>query len=420
MEDFPKIFKIRQKADPPTLENVEQEVHRLLKQFELSKRVRRGERIGITAGSRGIRDKSKVLRILVEHLKNLGTLPFIIPCMGSHGGATAKGQVKLLESLGITEDTVGAPILSSMDVKEIGWTKFGTPVLVDKNLCEMDKIIVVNRIKPHTDFKGEFESGLIKMMAIGMGKHQGALMAHRLTIKHGFPEVLLEFGTIVLQKMPILCGIGIVENQYDRTAFVEVVKPEEWLEREKVLLRKARELMPMLPFDLLDLLIVDEMGKDISGSGMDTNVIGRLSFIGSPKPTKPKIIRIFVRDLSEESHGNASGIGMADYTTRRLVEKIDYPATNINCMTSMGPEDARIPIFFETDREALDAAYQTSGVLQARDFRILWIKNTLELEYLFASEVFLRETKTNPNLEVLSDLSPIPFDEKGNLLSSGF
>ena len=416
MENLPKIFKIRQKIDAPHLEDVEKKVNELLDQFGLSQKVKKGERIGLTAGSRGIKDNPKVLKTIIEGLKDLGTSPFIVPCMGSHGGATAEGQIEVLESLGITEKSVGAPILSSVEVEEIGRTKFGTPVLVDKNLLGADKIIVVNRIKPHTDFEGEIESGLVKMMAIGMAKPRGALMVHRLTIKHGFPAVLAEVGSILLNKLPIFFGVGIIENQYDETAFIDLLKPEEIVEKEKVLLKKAKELIPFLPFNQIDILIVDEIGKDISGAGMDTNVIGRNLFIGGTKSNKPKITRIFVRDITEESHGNATGIGMADYTTKRLVDKMDYASTRINVTTGMSPENGRVPIFFETDREALSIAHYNSGVFDPQDLRALWIKNTLEIEYLYASEAFLNQARSNPRLEILSEPFDFPFDQDGNLI----
>ena len=416
MENLPKIFKIRQKIEAPRLENIEKKVNELLDQFQSSKKVKKGERIGLTAGSRGIKDKPKVLKTIIEHLKDLGAFPFVVPCMGSHGGATAEGQIEVLESLGITEKSVGAPILSSVEVEEIGRTKFGTPVLVDKNLLGADKIIVVNRIKPHTDFEGEIESGLVKMMAIGMAKPRGALMVHRLTIKHGFPAVLAEVGSILLNKPPIFFGVGIIENQYDETAFIDLLKPEEIVEKEKVLLKKAKELIPFLPFNQIDILIIDEMGKDISGAGMDTNVIGRNLFIGGTKSNKPKITRIFVRDITEESHGNATGIGMADYTTKRLVDKMDYASTRINVTTGMSPENGRVPIFFETDREALSIAHYNSGVFDPQDLRILWIKNTLEIEYLYASEVFLNQARSNPRLKILSEPFDFPFDQDGNLI----
>jgi len=250
-----------------------------------------------------------------------------------------------------------------------------------------------------------------------MGKHQGALMVHRLTIKHGFPAVIGEVGSIILKKLPILFGVGMIENQYGKTAFIDLLRSEKLVEQEKALLKRGRRLIPSLPFDQMDILILDEMGKNISGAGMDTNVIGRRLFIGSPKLRKPKITRIFVRDVTEESHGNVTGIGMADYITKRLFDKIDYSSTAVNCLTGMGPENGRIPIFFERDRDVLSTAHDNSGVLHPQDLRILWAKNTLELEYLYASQALLKEARSNPRLEILSDPFEIPFDSNGNLIS---
>jgi len=417
MENFPKMFKIRQKINAPRVENIERRVNELLDQFEIQRKVKRGERIALTAGSRGIKDKPRVLRTIVERLKDLGASPYLVPCMGSHGGATAEGQTEVLESYGITEQTVGAPVVSSVEVEKIGKTKFGTPVLIDKNILKADKIIVVNRIKLHTDFKGEFESGLIKMMVIGMGKPEGAMMVHRLTIKHGFPAVLTEVGSIILKKLPIFFGMGILENPFDETAFVELLNPQQMFKQEKALLKKARGLMPRLPFEQIDILIVDELGKNVSGAGMDTNVIGRCHSINHQKPKRPRITRIFVRDLTEASHGNACGIGMAEYTTRRLVDKIDYPSTHINSITGMTPENGRVPVFFEQDREALETAHYNSGVFNPKDLRIVWIKNTLDLEYVYASQPFLKEARSNPKLEILGKPFDLPFDENGNLVS---
>lgn len=417
MEKWPRIFKIHQKIATPRLADVEKEMHSLLDRFNLSAKVKPGERIAITAGSRGIRDKAKILRVIVSRLKSLQAKPFIVPCMGSHGGATAEGQVKVLHHLGITEEFVGAPIVSSMEVKEIGRTKFGTPVLIDRNICEQaDKIIVVNRIKPHTDFDFEIESGLNKMMIIGMGKHKGALMAHRLTIKYGFATMFSEIQPIILKALPFFFGVGIIENQYDQTASIHLLTPENFWEGEKPLLKRAKEIMPRLPFKQIDILVVDEIGKNISGAGLDPNVTGRLYFIGSPPLKEPKITRIFVRDLTPETEGNAIGIGFAEYTTKRLVKKIDPVATAINCITGMGPECGRIPLAFDQDREALQAAFDNSGVLDIKDLRLVWIKNTLELEYLWASESMLAEVQANPNLEVVSELQEIPFDAQGNMV----
>lgn len=417
MDPLPRIFKIRQKIEAPRLPDVEKEMHARLDRFGLSGKIRPGERIALTAGSRGIRDKAKVLKVIAARLKSLGANPFLVPCMGSHGGATAEGQVQILHHLGITEEYVGAPIISSMEAKEIGRTKFGTPVLIDKNICEQaDKIIVVNRIKPHTDFDYHIESGLNKMMVIGMGKHKGALMAHRLTIKHGFPTMLSEIQPIILKALPFFFGVGIIENQYDQTASLHLLEPKDFWEGEKPLQKRAKEIMPRLPFKQIDVLVVDEIGKNISGAGLDPNVTGRLYFIGSPPLKEPKITRIFIRDLTPETEGNAIGIGFAEYTTTRLVKKIDPRPTAINSITGMGPECGRVPIAFDQDREALQAAFDNSGVLDPSDLRLVWIKNTLEMEHLWASEPMLKEAKANPNLEVVSGLQDVPFDGAGNMV----
>ncbi len=417
MDPLPRIFKIHQKIASPRLADVPKEMNALLDRFGLPGKIKPGERIALTAGSRGIRDKAKILKVIATRLKALGAKPFLVPCMGSHGGATAEGQVEMLKHLGITEEFIGAPIVSSMEVKEIGRTKFGTPVLIDANICaQADKIIVVNRIKPHTDFDFEIESGLNKMMVIGMGKHKGALMAHRLTIKHGFSTMLPEVQPIILKALPFFFGVGIIENQYDQTASLHLLEPQNFWEGEKPLLKKAKEIMPRLPFKQMDILVVDEIGKNISGAGMDPNVTGRLYFIGSPPLKEPKITRIFVRDLTPETEGNAIGIGFAEYTTTRLVKKIDPVPTAINSITGMGPECGRIPIAFDQDREALQAAFDNSGVLDAKDLRLVWIKNTLEMEYLWASEPMFNEAKANPLLEVISGLQDIPFDAAGNMV----
>jgi hypothetical protein len=417
MDPLPRVFKIRQKIASPKLADVEKEMNAQLDRFGLAGKVKPGERIAITAGSRGIRDKAKVLKVIATRLKALGAKPFIVPCMGSHGGATAEGQVKMLHHLGITEEFVGAPIVSSMEVKEIGRTGFGTPVLIDKNICEQaDKIVVVNRIKPHTDFDHEVESGISKMIVIGMGKHKGALMAHRLTIKHGFATMFKEVLPIIRKALPFFFGVGIIENQYDQTASLHLLEPQNFYEGEKALLKKAREIMPRLPFKQMDVLVVDEIGKNISGAGMDPNVTGRLFFIGSPPLKEPKITRIFVRDLTQETEGNAIGIGFAEYATTRLVKKIDPVPTAINAITGMGPECGRVPIAFDKDQDALQAAYDNSGVIDPKDLRLVWIKNTLELEYLWASEPMLKEAKANSNLEVVSGPQEIPYDKNGNMV----
>jgi hypothetical protein len=263
----------------------------------------------------------RILKHLVAALKDLGAKPFLIPTMGSHGGGTAQGQLEVLKSLNITEESIGAPIHSSMDVAEIGRSRFGFPVYVDKYALKADGIIVMNRIKPHTEFEGPIESGLMKMMAIGMGKHRGCFEVHKQTVKFGYREVIPEIGRMILSKLPVLFGVGVLENIYDETASIRAILPARFEEEETRLLARAKRLMARLPFESIDVLVVDEMGKNISGTGMDTNVVGRIMFIGEREPVRPKIIRIVVLDLTSESHGNAVGVGLADYTTQRLLAK---------------------------------------------------------------------------------------------------
>jgi hypothetical protein len=417
VKTFPRIFKIQQLFKAPRLDRIEEKIDDLLNGFQLSKKIKRGDRVALTAGSRGIMDQARIFKIVISRLKEQGARPLVVPCMGSHGGATADGQRTVLRDLGITEETIGSPIISSMDVQEVGRSRYGAPVLIGKNLCGVDKIIVINRIKPHTHFQGTIEGGLTKMLVIGMGKHQGAQLAHRLAVRKGLLPVLLETASVVLKKLPIFFGLGIIENQYAETAFVDLIEPKSWIEKEKLLLKKARRLVPSLPFSQIDLLVVDEIGKNISGAGMDTKVIGRVPVSSKIKFMKPEITQIFVRDLSNATHGNATGIGLADFTTQRLVDKVDYQATHINCMTAICPGDAKIPIFFKTDREALQRACLATGVLDPEDLRIVWIKNTSELEYLFVSSTFFQEVNTNPRLKRVSGLFSIPFDRKGNLAS---
>jgi hypothetical protein len=380
--------------------------------------VTRGDRIAITAGSRGIRDLPAVLHAAVAAVREAGGDPFIAPCMGSHGGATAEGQRVTLESLGVTAESVGAPVVSSMDVVSVGESAFGVPVWAARDLAEADGVVVVNRVKPHTDFHGEVESGLVKMLVIGAGKHAGALSAHGLTVRHGFPAVLRDHGERLLEGLPVLCGIALVEDQRERTALVEVLRPDEFFTREHELLARAYELLPRLPFDQLDVLVVDRLGKDVSGTGMDTNVIGRCSFWGGgEKPVRPRITRILVRGLTAATHGNACGIGMADFTTARCAAEVDRAVTDVNCMTSNCPEDARIPIARATDREALAAALQTAGIRDPDQARLAWIRDTAHLQRIAVSEALLDEVRAGAALRPAGPLFPPPYDENGDLRS---
>jgi hypothetical protein len=336
--------------------------------------------------------------------------------MGSHGGATAEGQIAMLEQLGISEAYLGAPVLSSMEVVEIGRTDYDVPVFVDKNALAADHIIVVNRVKSHTKFKGPIESGLMKMMAIGMGKLKGAEFYHKAAVQHTFPKIITDAGRLVIEKTPVLCALGVVENAYGETALIAGMKSDAIESKEKELLLHSKKLMARLPFTDIDLLIVDEMGKDISGVGIDPNVTGRNRDLLGVFDHPVQVKRLFVRDLSAKSKGNAVGIGLADLTTKRLVDKIDYDATYKNCITGISPEKAAVPMHFETDRKAIEVGLGSMGLIGPEKSRTVRIKNTNRLENVEVSGAFAPEIKRRDDLEIIDGPQSMLFDAKGNLL----
>ena len=414
---FPKMIRIQQRLVAPTLSDVRAAVRAEIRTLQLAARVKAGQQVAIPAGSRGIANIVTILETVVQEMRALGLVPFVFPAMGSHGGATAEGQREVLATYGITEGRLGVPIRATMEVVELGRTPRGMPVFVDKIAAEADWVAVINRIKPHTEFSGDIESGLIKMMAIGFGNHRGALNTHQQAVKYGYRMAIPEIGMAILERLPVLFGLGILENAYDQTARVVAIPPERFMAEEKALLREARELMARLPVDFLHLLIVDEMGKDISGAGMDTNVIGRVMVIGEPEPETPKILRLYVRDLSEKTYGNAIGIGLADFCSQRLADKIDPLPTQINCITAMTPEKARLPIAFKTDREAVATALTTVGPVEPWEARVIRIKNTLEMEELQVSEALLDDLKGRPDISLIGAPEAMTFDAYGNLPS---
>jgi len=412
---LPDLVRVRRRFEAPLLDDVAGRLDALLADFGLSEHIAPGARVALTAGSRGVRDIVPVLRTVAAHVRRAGGAPFLVPCMGSHGGATAAGQAEVLASLGVTEETVGAPVVSSMDVVPAGESRFGTPVWVARDLAEAGAVVAVNRVKPHTDFRGPVESGLVKMLVIGAGKHRGAAEAHRVALRHGFPAVLEEYACLALATLPVIGGIAVIENQRDETAELHVLGADDFFTREPELLERARRLTLSLPFDEIDCLVVDEMGKDISGAGLDTNVIGRMSSRCGAAAERPRITRIVVRDLTAASHGNAIGIGMADFTTTRLLAAVDREATAVNCVTSMGPEDGRLPIAFERDVEAVEAAFATSGAASTAEFSLVWIRNTLALEELLVSTALLPVVRADASLEVLGAPLPFPAGNDGSL-----
>jgi hypothetical protein len=415
---FPQVVKIRQDFPRPRVGDVEETLREQCEREEIRSRIEPGMRVAITAGSRGISGIDRILRSLVRILKDAGAAPFIVPAMGSHGGATAEGQVEILRSLGVTEESVGAPIRSSMEVVELGETESGVPVYMDRIAHQADGVVIVGRIKQHTDFRSEVESGLLKMSSIGLGKHAEALALHAHGVK-GIRDYMVEAGKKVLSSGKVLFGVGLVENAYEETAMIEAIPPESVVEREAQLLKESARLMPKLPVSDIDVLFVDELGKNFSGTGMDTNVIGRFRIPGVEEPESPRVKYLIVSDVSEPAHGNTLGVGLADLTTRRLFGKINYDAMNQNVLTSTFLERAKIPMILSNDREALEAAIRCNWGVEPEDTRFVRIPNTLHLRYLYLSENLLDEAVANGNVEVVEEAAEMEFVQDGYFTSFG-
>ncbi|MDW8123080.1 MAG: DUF362 domain-containing protein [Armatimonadota bacterium] len=367
----------------------------------------KGRRIAITAGSRGIASIPAVLRGVVKFVRESGGEPFLFPAMGSHGGATADGQRQVLRDYGIDEEFVGAPILATMEVEKVGQLN-GIPLFTDRHAAESDGIIVVNRIKHHTDFTGPHESGLLKMMVVGMGKREGALVAHRDkadSLRRDIPKM----AEALLQKLPIVAGLAVVENGYHQVGQLVSLLPSEIVEGDRRLLSFWKRIRPRIPFCPIDVLIVERMGKDISGTGMDTKVIGRMMITGGVEPKWPLPRVIVVLDLTDASHGNAAGLGLADITTRRLIQKVDWKKTHINVFTSGFIERDRIPVVAENDREALEWALEVAKVRDPSQARIVRIRDTNSLGTFYASEGLWEEARKKPSLR-LGSVSQLEFD----------
>jgi len=405
---FSRMYEIEQEFDRRKLEDPAGTLRSLLKESPEASRIRPGMRVAITAGSRGIDNLPLLTATLVREVRARGGEPFIVPAMGSHAGATAEGQLEMLRALGITEEAMDAPIVSSMEVVEVGLTPDGAPVYCDKNAFRSDMIVVINRVKVHTAIKGPNESGIVKMIAVGLGKQKGAESMH----DHGLAETMLDAARVSLEKAPIGFGVALVENSLDQTARVAVVEPGDFIAEERELLKEAKAFLPGIPFDSLNVLIVEEMGKNISGTGMDSNIVG-LNRRGLPGKWTPEVDRLVVLDLTEESHGNACGIGMADITTRRLVDEIDFDAVYANVLTSGFLRGGFIPITLDTDREAIAAALRPFEVDAVRLARI---RNTLYLERMAVSEALLAEVEAMGKVRVVRELAPLEFDAAGNLL----
>lgn len=418
-ESLPRCFRIRQHFADDAIPDVGAEVAARIAASSLPQRVRPGQTVAIAVGSRGIDRFAEIAAATVRAVRDIGGVPWIIPAMGSHGGATAEGQTKVLAEYGITPATMGCEIRSSMVVRQLGTTANGSPVYFDVQALAADHIVVINRIKPHTRIAGPHESGVVKMMLIGLGKHQGASGYHQAMTRISFETLAQEAIPMILAQCPIALGLAVVENAYDRIAVVEAIETDQILTRETQLLEIARRRMPRLPFDDADLLIIDRIGKNISGSGLDTNVVGRKTNDKLAAPDEyPKIHQIYVRGMTPQSAGNASGIGIAEYCRSDLVRQMDLDKTRVNCLTALHITAAAIPAHWETDREVLRIAAGQSGRSTAEQLRWLWIADTLHVSDMLCGEAYWREASERNDLSILGEPEALRFDAAGQLVEA--
>ncbi len=410
---IPQVVRVRQKFDSTALENPVATLEEELKKPGALESIRAGQRVAICVGSRGVANIAAFILATVKVIEGCGARPFIVPCMGSHGGATPEGQEEVLAHLGITGQTMGAPIISSLEVTRIGELPNGLPVYVDKNVMNADAVVVINRIKPHTCFRGPVESGLTKMIVIGLGKQRGAESCHQLGFKD-MAENIVRMARIILNKVPIIFGIGLVENAYDKTCLIEVLPAETIEKREPELLQIAKSRMPSLLFNQIDVLVVDYIGKNISGDGLDPNITGRQVTpyaYGGPEVTKMVALR-----LTRESGGNANGVGTVDYTTQCLVDDMDRDITYANGLTSTVCSPTKIATILPNDLYAIRAAVKTCNILHYENCRLVRIKDTLHLGELEISLPMLEEARKKAEIEVLTDPYALEFDSFGNLV----
>jgi len=413
---LPKMATVRQVFPSNRLTDIAGVLRKELNKNDICERVRPGMRIAVTVGSRGLADLPTLVQVTVSELKRLGAEPFVIPAMGSHGGATAEGQEDVLANLGVTQETAGCPIISSMEVVEIGRLANGLPVYMDKQAYQADGIVVLNRVKPHTAFRGNNESGIVKMLTIGLGKQKGAEACHAYSFKY-MAEHIVAMAEQILATNKILFGIATVENAYDQIIKIVAAAPEDFIDIDRQLLVEAKANMASLPFKQIDVLILDRIGKDISGDGMDPNITGRY-----PTPYAsggPDIAKMVVLDLTERTHGNANGMGTADFATRRLVNKTNFSMTYANGLTSTVVGPTHMPTILECDRDALQAAIKTCNARDYKQARVVRIADTLHLGELQISEALLAEVMAMPGVTLIHEPVDLKFDEEGNLFDLG-
>lgn len=428
---IPKMIEVTQSFPPSNQLDFANVVRNQFAVSGVLGQIKPGMRIAVGVGSRGISNLSRIVKSVLEVLADAGAQPFIVPAMGSHGGATPEGQMRVLAEYGVTEESMGVPIHAAMSVRKIGEAFGGRDIVFSAAALDADAVVAVNRVKPHTDFHGPMGSGIQKMLAVGFGKQVGANLAHSAAVHNGYLEAFREFARVALEKVPVLCGVAIVEDQHHETAEIEVLAREQIVSGEAQLIARAAELMPRLPLDEVDLLIVDEMGKEISGTGMDTNVIGReihgyssmlhgnghgrAAGDGSSVGRSSLIHRILVCSLTKKSNGNGTGLGLADFATKRLVNALDLRATYMNALTSLGVLTPKIPIYFDTDREAVEQALATLASLHAERLRVVRIANTLRLDRMLVSESCADALRGRPGVTVGGTAEEMRFDRDGNL-----
>lgn len=410
IDEYPNFVLLEQTRDQPSVEDVHgasrDAVDNVLADTDLDA----GAEVAITAGSRGIHDMPAILDAIVERLKERGHEPFLIPAMGSHGGATADGQLEMLESLGITEESMGCEIRSSLEVEEVGQDTEDRPIYAARDALDADAVLLTNRVKLHTDFRGEIESGLSKMAVIGLGKQRGADVTHKAGLAKGLDEAIPERAAVLFEETPIIGGVALYENADDYAARIEGVPVDDILEREPELLKASEELFPRLPVDDLDLLIVEEIGKNVSGTGMDTNVVGRMLYHGQSEFDTPDFTRIYTRGITEASHHNAIGMGLADFIHGDAVSEIDLTDTYINAITGGEPSRARLPVIAPTDQVALRLTYSTIGCRSPDEMRIAYVENTLDLRRFLVSENVAAELNGREDVQTVEEV-PLRFSD---------
>ncbi|MBA7498421.1 hypothetical protein ES704_01158 [subsurface metagenome] len=413
---FPKVISIKQKFNSYKVKDINSTIAQEMLKKNVKSKIKPGMSIAVGVGSRGIENLYEIVKNVVDTIKRYGANPFIVPAMGSHGGATSEGQKEILDSYGITEESLGVPVKSSMEVVEIARYEGIVPIYFDKIAFHADGIIPINRVKIHTDWRGEVESGLLKMLAIGFGKHKGATEVHSLGMEN-FHKLIPEIGSIIINKVPVIFGVACIEDAYDQTAEIKVLMPEEFYIQEKDMLKRSKKIMAKINIPQIDVLVIDEIGKDISGDGLDPNIIGRFRGKQKNDVKGPNVKQVVVSRLSKRTHGNANGMGYADIITKELSDSIDFVSTYTNSITAGDLFGVKVPLIANSDKEAIGLALSIIKK-SASNIELVRIKNTLRLDEIIVSEAILKEIKDKKEFFEIGGnvIEKMRFDENGRLI----